>query len=72
MMMGVEILVVGVSGGSRASAPRSEIVGSSECLSGTFFYDLVTSKYPCWSSFCLSGGGGGSSVTDGRPRSLRD
>jgi hypothetical protein len=40
--------------------------------SGVIFGDLVASKDPCWSSFHLSGGGGGSSVTSGRPRSLRD
>jgi hypothetical protein len=34
--------------------------------------DPIASKDPCWSSFRLSGGGGGSSVTDGRPRSLHD
>jgi hypothetical protein len=32
----------------------------------------VASKDPCWSSFHLNGGRGGSSVTGGSPRSLRD
>jgi hypothetical protein len=40
--------------------------------SGVISGDLVTSKDPCWSSFRLSGGGGGSSVISGRPRSLHD
>jgi hypothetical protein len=40
--------------------------------SGVIYGDLVASKYPCWSSFRLSGGGGGSSVTSGMPRSLHD
>jgi hypothetical protein len=40
--------------------------------SGVVSCDPVASKDPCWSSFHLSGGGGGSSVTGGRPRSLRD
>jgi hypothetical protein len=39
---------------------------------GVIFGDLVTSKDPCWSSFRLSGGGGGSSVIGGNPRSLHD
>jgi hypothetical protein len=39
---------------------------------GVISGDSVDSKDPCWSSFCLSGGGGGSSVTSGRPRSLCD
>jgi hypothetical protein len=40
--------------------------------SGVIFGDPVASKDPCWSSFRLSGGRGGSSVTGGRPRSLHD
>jgi hypothetical protein len=70
--MGAERSVVGVSGGPRDSTPRYEIVGSSRCWSGIVSCDPVASKDPCWSSFRLSDGGGGSSVTDGRPRSLQD
>jgi hypothetical protein len=33
-----------------------------------FLVTPVASKDPCWSSFHLSGGGGGSSVTGDRPR----
>jgi hypothetical protein len=72
MMMGAKRSMVGVLDGPRASTPRSKMVGSSGCWLGTVFCDLVTSKDPCWSSFRLSGGGGGSSVTSGRPRNLRD
>jgi hypothetical protein len=72
MMMGAKISVVGVSGGPRAFAPNSKMVISSRCWSGTISCDPVASKDPCWSSFHLSGGGGGSSVTGDRPRSLRD
>jgi hypothetical protein len=71
-MMDAERSMVGVSDGPRASAPRSEMVGSSVCWSSTVSCDPVTSKDPCWSSFHLSGGGGGSGVTGGRPRSLHD
>jgi hypothetical protein len=63
MMMGVKISVVGVLDGTRASTLRSEMVGSSGIeisslggWSGTVSYDPVASKYPCWSSFHLSGG----------------
>jgi hypothetical protein len=58
--------VVGVSTEPRAA------VDSSESCSGTNVCNPVASKDPCWSSFHLNGGGGGSSVTGGRPRSLRD
>ena len=71
-MMGAKILVVGVSGGQRDFAPKSNMVVSSRYWSGTISCDPVASKDPCWSSFRLSGGGGGSSVTGGRPRSLHD
>jgi hypothetical protein len=70
MMMGTERSMVGVSGGPRASSLMSEIVGSSRCWSGTISYDSVASKHPCWSSFRLGDGGGGSIVTGGMPRSL--
>jgi hypothetical protein len=40
--------------------------------SGVIFGDPVASKEPCWSSFRLSSGRGGSNVTSGRPRSLHD
>jgi hypothetical protein len=72
MMRGAEISVVGVSTGPRAFTPRSKMVYSSGCWSGTISCDLVTSKDPCWSSFGLSGDRGGSSVTGDRPRSLHD
>jgi hypothetical protein len=71
-MMGVERSVVGVSGGPRSFAPKYKMVISSECWLGTISCDPVASKDPCWSSFCLSGGGGGSNVTDDRPRILHD
>jgi hypothetical protein len=70
--MGAKRSMVGVSGGPRAFALRFEIVGSSRCWLGTVSCDPVASKDPCWSSFRLSGGGGGSSVTGDRPRILRD
>jgi hypothetical protein len=41
------------------------MVVSFGCWSGTISCDPITSKDPCWSSFHLSGGGGGSSVTGG-------
>jgi hypothetical protein len=41
------------------------------CL-GTMVCNPISLKDPCWSSFCLNGGGGGSSITGGRPRSLHD
>jgi hypothetical protein len=72
MMMGVEISVVGVSYGPRASAPRSKMVVSSGFWSGIFSYDLVASKDPSWYRFHLCGGRGGSSVIGDRPRSLCD
>jgi hypothetical protein len=71
-MVGAEILVVEVSTRPKSYAPRSTMVDSYGCWSGTISCDPVTSKDPCWSSFRLSGGGGGSSVTSGRPRSLHD
>jgi hypothetical protein len=72
MMMGTERLVVGVSDGPRAFTPRSKLVVSFICWSGIVSCDSVTSKDPCWYSFRLSGGGGGSSVTGGKPRIIRD
>ena len=71
-MMGVKRLVVGVSDGPRDFTPKSKMVVSSESWSGTISCDPMASKDPCWSSFRLSGGGGGSSVTGDRPRSLHD
>jgi hypothetical protein len=65
--MGAKRSVVEVSGGPRAFAPKSKTVDSSGCWSGTISCDPVASKDPCWSSFRLSGGGGGSSVTGDRP-----
>jgi hypothetical protein len=67
MMMGAESSMVEVSGGPRDFSPNSKIVDSSGCWSGTISCDPVASKDPCWSSFRLSGGGGGSSVTGDRP-----
>jgi hypothetical protein len=64
--------MVGVSGGPRSFSPKSKMVISSGCWSGTIYCDPVASKDPCWSSFHLSGGGGGSSVTIDRPRILCD
>jgi hypothetical protein len=72
MMMGVEISMVQVSDGPRAFAPRSKMVISFDCWSGTVSCDPITSKDPCWSSFLLSGGGGGSSVIGDRPKILHD
>jgi hypothetical protein len=59
--------MVEVSGGPIAFAPKSKTINSSECWSSTISCDLVASKDPRWSSFHLSGGGGGSSVTGDRP-----
>jgi hypothetical protein len=72
MMKGAKKLVFGVSNRPRVFASRSKTVDSSECCLGTIACNLVASKDPCWSSFCLNGGGGGSSITGGRPRILRD
>jgi hypothetical protein len=70
--MGSERSVVRDSDGPRDFAPNSKTVVSSECWSGIVSYDPVASKDPCWSSFLLNGGGGGSSVTSDRPRRFRD
>jgi hypothetical protein len=70
--MGVERSVVGVLGGPGLFDPESKMVVSSKCWSGAISCDPVASKDPCWSSFRLNGGGGGSSVTGDRPKSLRD
>jgi hypothetical protein len=64
--------MVGVSTEPREVASGSKMVDSSGSCSSTKVCNRVTSKDPCWSSFCLNGGGGGSSVTGGRPRSLCD
>ena len=72
MMVGAEISVVEVSTRPKSYTPRSKIVDSSGCWSGIISCDPVASKDPCWSSFCLSGGSGGSSVTGDRPISVRD
>jgi hypothetical protein len=71
-MMGAGRSVVGVLDGPRFFSPKSKTVVSSGCWLGTISCDPTASKDPCWSSFCLGGGGGGSSVTGDRPRSLRD
>jgi hypothetical protein len=67
MMLGAKILVVEVLVGPRAFALKSKTVNSSGCWSGTISCDPVASKDPCWSSFHLSGGRGGSSVICDRP-----
>jgi hypothetical protein len=71
-MKGTKKLVVGVSTGPRVVASRSKMVDSSGGCSATMVCNPVSSKDPCWSSFRLNGVRGGSSVTDGRPRILRD
>jgi hypothetical protein len=43
------------------------VIDSSGSFSGSMVCNPVASKDPCWSSFCLNGGGGGSSITDSRP-----
>jgi hypothetical protein len=65
-MTDVQVSVVGVS-----INPRLAIY-SSGIFSGTMVCNPVSSKDPYWSSFHFNGGGGGSSITGGRPRSLRD
>jgi hypothetical protein len=79
MMMGTDRSVIRGLYRQRASTPRSEMVGSSEIKfspledeSDTISCNLITSKDPSWSSFHLSGGGGGSISTGGRPKSLHD
>jgi hypothetical protein len=64
-MKGAKRSVVGVSTRPRAVASRSKMVDSFGGWLGTMVCNSVASKDPCWSSFCLNGGGGGSSVTDG-------
>jgi hypothetical protein len=54
-----------------SNEPILAIDSSGSCL-GTKVYNPVASKDPCWSSFRLNGGGGGSNVTGGRPRGLHD
>jgi hypothetical protein len=61
-----QVSVVGVS-----TEPRL-VIDSSRSCSGTMVCNPVASKDPCWSSFCLNGGGGGSSITGDRPKRLRD
>jgi hypothetical protein len=55
--------MVGVSTEPRVVASRFKMVDSSRSCLGTKVCNLVASKYPCWSSLYLNGGGGGSSVT---------
>jgi hypothetical protein len=43
------------------------VVDSSGSCSGAMVCNPGASKDPCWSSFYLNGGGGGSSITGGRP-----
>ena len=71
-MLGAERLVEEVSTRTKSCAPRSKMVDSSGCWSGTISCDSVASKDHCWFSFRLSGGGGGSSVTGDKLISLRD
>jgi hypothetical protein len=66
-MVGDEISLVEVSTRTKSFTPRSNMVDSSGCWLGTISCDPVASKDPCWSSFRLSGGEGGSSITGGRP-----
>jgi hypothetical protein len=56
--------VVEVSTETREVASRFKMVDSSGGCSGTMVCNSVASKDPCWSSFYLNGGGGGSSVID--------
>jgi hypothetical protein len=72
MMVGAKRSVVGVSTRPKYFTPRSKMVDSYGCWSGTISYDPIASKDPYWYSFFLSGGRGGSSVTIDRPRSLCD
>ena len=48
------------------------VVDSSRGCSGSMVENPVASKDPRWSNFRLKGGGGGSSIIGGRPKSLRD
>jgi hypothetical protein len=52
-----------------STAPKLAVVASGVC---TRSKAPVASKDPRWSNRHLRGGGGGSSITGGRPRSLRD
>ena len=52
-----------------STAPRLAVVASGGCSRSKA---PVASKDPRWSNLRLRGGGGGSSITGGRPRSLRD
>jgi hypothetical protein len=72
MMKGAKKLVVEVSTRPREFSSRSKMVNSPRCWSGTIASKPVSSKDPCWSSFRLNGGRGGSSVTGGRLRRLCD
>jgi hypothetical protein len=56
-----QVLVVGVS-----TEPILAVDSFGSC-SGLMVCNPVASKDPCWSSFHLNGGGGGSSITGGRP-----
>jgi hypothetical protein len=67
-----KISVVRVSMEPREATSRFKMIYSFEICLGRKVCNSVASKDPCWSSFCLNGGGGGSSVTDGRTRSLHD
>jgi hypothetical protein len=52
-----------------STEPRLAVVASGGCSRSKA---LVASKDPRWSNLRLRGGGGGSSITGGKPRSLRD
>jgi len=61
-----QVSVVGVS-----TKPILAVDSSGIC-SASMVCNPGASKDPCWSSFRLNGVGGGSSITGGRPRTLRD
>jgi hypothetical protein len=56
-----QVSVVGVS-----TKPILVVDSSGNC-SGTMVCNPIASKDPCWSSFRLNGGEGGSSITSSRP-----
>jgi hypothetical protein len=67
-MVGAERSMVEVSTRPKYFTPRSKTIDSYGCWSGTISCDPAASKDPCWSSFHLSGGEGGSSVTSGQTK----
>jgi hypothetical protein len=77
--MGTDRSIIGGLYGPRSYALRLEIIGSFgiECSplrdeSGMVSYNLVALKDPCWSSFHLSDGGGGSRSTGNMPKILHE